>query len=142
MNCKICGSEIGTGYFPKTLEVLANKQMCFTCDYWDIRVNNQNSLRQVVIDGVVYQPESDRPYSKNTRLHGFFGRRFAWKWLDDGREPQIVTTNNMWFNGEPKHKHFKSLLKDNAVWATEEEKALAVSFTHVVCQEQTAGKEG
>lgn len=83
--------------------------MCFDCDYWQDRVENQNSKSQVVIDQVVFQIGP-----KGELFKGCSGKEFTIK----RSSGEIVVTNNLWVNGRIPN-HFKDLIADNATFVEE-----------------------
>lgn len=106
MKCVICGKEIEQSSYGNA--VLCSSE-CFHDHYWQERVNNKESKKQVIIGGNVYQIGDE---DSTSCFRGFGGSRFEIEFFD-GRK---VTTTNLWSNGEIPEK-FKEQLPDNARWA-------------------------
>lgn len=84
------------------------KGFCFTCDFWQEKVEMKDRAEVARIDGkhFIVGPEDAGPF------RGFGGAKFRIA-FDDGR--RLVTTN-LWFQGEIP-PNFREKLPDNARWA-------------------------
>lgn len=120
MKCCICGEEIKLNYGKKAKEKMTSRKMCFSCNYWQDRVDGIGNPKQIIINGLIYQNAGDKPGARQgvggVGFLGFGGRRFTWRMLETG---EIQTSNDLWFNGKPENRHFQELLKDNAEWIKE-----------------------
>lgn len=103
LKCKVCGKKIEKSRY--TNGVLCSAE-CFVTDYWNERVALRDTADSVRINGIQYF--IDKENSKSS-FRGFGGRKFIIEFFD-GR---VVTTTNLWHNGEIPDTH-KSLLPDNA----------------------------
>lgn len=114
-NCKECGKiETAVGKNSKQGPHLKGLQICSSCDFWIEKVNMNKTnpeLRQVIIEGTHYiaGAEVEKPGWGN----GYSGEEF--KILQNNR---IVTTNNLWCQGEIPER-FRDRLKDNAEFVRE-----------------------
>ena len=103
LECEICGKQIEKSQYYDN--VICSNQ-CFEALYWLERIKNKDSKKQVVIDSVVYQIESEHDISS---FRGYDGKKFVIEFFD-GRK---VFTSNLWHNGTLP-KAFRELLPDNA----------------------------
>lgn len=98
MNCKICGSTVdANNYISKCSKAMLKLQMCFRCNYWKERLEEDAKLpphKWCMIDGTHYVIELDDPSSY---FQGFGGAEFQIEFNDGHR----VITHNLWCQGEP-----------------------------------------
>lgn len=104
--CIRCGSLFSTNYVIK--KELVNRNMCFTCYFWEKYVGIKDSEKVVRVNGSHYVITHDDP---KAYFKGFGGAEFKIK-FHDGRE---VVTHNLWSQGEIP-EHFRNYLPDNAVF--------------------------
>jgi hypothetical protein len=110
MICKLCGAEENCRYTPETKKQLEERQLCFSCNFWQNIVNRGTQPNCVIIDGNHFWISKDEPQTPTNWL-GFGGRKFTIR-FNDGR---VVTTQNMWHEGSIP-QHFREQLPDNATW--------------------------
>ena len=111
MNCQICGKEIESSSYSGGIICSSN---CHHELFWleKIREYIEHPETFAIIDGNSYRIESENvPES----LKGFYGNKHTIKY-NDGR---IITTTNLWTNGEIPTK-YRIVLKDNAEFVMEE----------------------
>ena len=86
------------------------KGMCFTCAYWQRYIDLKDKQNEVIVGGVHYRCNTDKPIDNiNPQWNGFGGRRWHIRFFD-GRD---VITNNLWYQGQIPER-FRELLPDNA----------------------------
>ena len=108
--CKTCGSPIESNHYIDG-NVMEEHQMCFYCNFWR-EMLEEDSKRSphtaCMIDGTHYVigPED----SEETYFRGFGGRKFTIE-FNDGT---IVTTTNLWCQGEPEDDYWKEKFPNNA----------------------------
>jgi hypothetical protein len=113
VKCKICGKEDRLHYFPDVEKDLMDRQLCFTCGFWDDKIKLLNEPNTVIIDNVFYSIDREE-YKYPSEFRGFGGERFNIK-FNDGRE---ITTTNLWCCGTIP-KHFRNKLPNNAIFIKE-----------------------
>lgn len=110
MKCKICGEEFdSSNYLKDCKESMDSNQMCFTCNFWRERLEEDKTLpphTACMIDGTHYivGNENDKSY-----FRGFGGAEFNIQ-FDDG---VVIKTTNLWCQGEPKG-YWKEKFPNNA----------------------------
>ena len=108
--CGYCGhSPVNLDYTTETRQSMIRRGACFTCNFWLDRLDQYNSPRCVVINNNMYHIDN---WSSPGRMRGYGGRVFHIKRHDSD---QIVTTNNLWHNGDIPER-FHHLMPDNAVF--------------------------
>ena len=107
--CKRCGKREKNDWMPKCAERLGRDQHCFTCDFWQRKLDNIDKANVARIKGQHYTicKEIDAP--DDWKGHG--GREFRIR-FSDGRE--VITTNLMHQGEIP--ENWKDDLPDNAVF--------------------------
>jgi len=103
--CKLCGAlETPHRYVNSTN--LIEKQLCFSCNFWDEKIPLYNNKDRFVADGIMYYigPEDSKDY-----FRGFGGAHAVITFMDGS----VVHTTNLWCTGDVP-AHFKDVLKDNA----------------------------
>ena len=111
MKCKICDQEFDLDRFYRK-DTLAKKQMCFDCNFWQNRLEDDAKLPPhtvCMIDGHHYiiGPEDD----PETQFRGFGGYKFVIEFFDGVQ----VTTTNLWYQGEP-GEAWKEKFPNNALF--------------------------
>jgi hypothetical protein len=81
---------------------------CFTCNFWEEKVQYVNDPNSVRVDGTHYFIGAE---NEPAVFRGFGGRRFHVR-FNDGRE---VITTNLWCQGTIAEE-FRSKLPDNATF--------------------------
>lgn len=117
--CKLCGKVEQPYYMEEVRKRLVEQQICFTCDYWMIRVRRIQQ-RGNKAEVVIIQDEERGPICfcicpedpEEKVFRGFGGRRFRIRYKDG----TIVTTTNLWHNGVVP-ENFRHLLPVNAEFA-------------------------
>ena len=99
--CPCCNSE----YIKDLLETYFY-DCCGDCSFWleKLYLPQEYSKKQVIVNGTHYM-------LSNSSIKGFAGATFKIKFFD-GR---VIKTSNLWSQGKIP-RHFKSVLKDNAVF--------------------------
>lgn len=105
--CRLCGQMFQTDYMDEVKKVLLEKNICFTCDYWERMIARPDQDRCVRIEGRHYTIAEAESGPSMFKGHG--GRSFSIEFFD-GRS---VATNNLWHQGAIP-AHFKDKLPDNA----------------------------
>lgn len=107
VTCVECGKieDLSRWYGMKRAEV---KKLCFTCNFWDERLEHISDLNVAVVDGHWYAYGAE-----NESFKGFAGRKFVIR-FNSGR---VVTTTNLWHGGEIA-ENFRNRMPDNAVFET------------------------
>jgi hypothetical protein len=117
MNCKICGSPIDAeNYISDVREAMLKHQMCFSCNFWRNRLEEDATLPPhtwCMINGTHYIVGNE---DSKSYFRGFGGREFHIK-FNDGT---IVTTTNLWCQGEPEG-YWRKKFPDNAVFLNGEQ---------------------
>ena len=110
VKCRICGKEDELHYFPEVEKDLMERELCFTCGFWDDIIKTKDSPMSVRINGTQYHIGQEE-YSHPNEFRGYSGEKFCIK-FNDGK---IITTTNLWCNGTIP-EHFRDTLTDNAVF--------------------------
>jgi len=108
--CTHCGGLISTTYYKPYPELLAQRKLCFTCNFWYEIKELLKDRTRVVIEGVTYKIEPDNKTNDSFKGHG--GRMFKIKRFDSD---EIVITKNLWCNGHVPES-WKLEIQDNAVF--------------------------
>ena len=112
--CSECGKEEKATFGGTVGKLMVEKCLCFECAFWTEKIEIFSN-RHAIIDGKMFYIKDDKPKEYKGFL-GFGGRKFNIQ-FNDG---QIITTRNMWHNGEIPD-HFRDRLPDNAVFISEKE---------------------
>ena len=105
--CRMCGSLEDTTRWTNGPK-LEEKQLCFSCNFWDEIVPSYNKGEHFVDqNNGCYVIGNENP--KATYFRGFGGAKTTIT-FNDGR---IVKSTNLWFRGDVP-EHFKTLLPPNA----------------------------
>jgi hypothetical protein len=120
MKCIICGKEMERSSY---LNADLCSSVCYTKHYWLEKIQNKNSLRQVIVNNVMYYIGDE---NSNSTFRGFDGALWLIK-FNDGRK---IRTTNLWHNGEIP-EDYRSELPNNAsfVKATDFPKENIDSYT-------------
>ena len=104
--CTKCGEYISL----RTLiaDELKEMQVCSSCHFWIKTKKSLNNKKRVIIKGVSYWVEN--PTSAPNHCKGHSGHEFKIKRFDS---KEIITTDNLWHNGEVPEL-FKKEILDNA----------------------------
>jgi hypothetical protein len=107
INCRICNEKEEGEYMNPTMTEMVVNKLCFTCNFWNEKLQIAGEPHVARIDGKHYVvgPVSDSQWK------GSGGHKFTIK-FHDGR---VVITTNLWSQGEIP-EIFKERLKDNAVF--------------------------
>ncbi len=110
--CPCCGLE----YIKDLSQDTYFYDCCEDCSFWleKLYLPQEYSNRRVIVNGVHY-------LISESSIKGFGGAKFKIKFFD-GR---VIKTNNLWEQGKIP-AHFRSVLKDNAVFI--KTKAPAVTY--------------
>jgi hypothetical protein len=101
--CVVCGSPVATKYNDCAEQLIA-KNMCFSCNIWDIRATSVGP-EHMIYNHMWYTVRDDNPTSC-FRGHG--GRKFTFI-----RNGAMVVSKNVWYGGRIP-KHFRSKIPNNA----------------------------
>ncbi len=103
--CCSCGGIVITNY--TNGQVLRDKNLCFSCNFWDEKIEEQHKPNKFVINGAFYS-DGGRSNKPNHCL-GFGGAEFKIETFD-GR---IIETNNLWCASKIS-KYYIDKFPDNA----------------------------
>jgi len=106
MNCNECQNEVKGKYMGTYAKIMEDKGLCFSCAFWEEKVDRKDRPEVARIDGKHYVigREESIGFSR-----GFGGANFTIRFFD-GRE---VRTTNLWHQGKIP-THFRDRLPDNA----------------------------
>ena len=103
--CRECGEPEPFHFDERMERTLAERQLCFSCNFWTLLVGRTDS---VIVGGHHYVVKPDRPGVPDHCL-GHGGSRFVIRFFD-GRQ---VVTHNLWDQGQVP-PHFLDRIPDNA----------------------------
>jgi hypothetical protein len=106
MNCKECDSIVTLIYSKLTNEKMEEKQLCFSCNFWQEFVEYDRPEPRYIIEGEHYIVLPEEP---RTSLRGYGGKKFTIE-TDNG---SILFTTNLWHQGTVP-EHFRDRLPNNA----------------------------
>lgn len=109
VTCKECGKVDHLRWIGGTAKQMKERQLCFSCNYWQDRVERVGHPDQAIIDGVVYQV-GEKNVPGGPWMRGYGGQQFHIL-FNDGRD---VVTTNLWCNGKVPER-FRGRLPDNAI---------------------------
>ena len=118
VRCIICGKEFDTddrnSYFSTEKGVVCSDD-CFNEYFWRGKIDEykKDHSKLVVIDHRCYFIDNERSTSY---FRGFGGRKFVIKIKNTN---EVITTTNLWFNGDIPDK-YQSELIDNAEFVKDE----------------------
>lgn len=107
--CRTCGKHVHTSFVPETKARLIEKNICFTCLYWEDRCEMGKQKRSIVVGHVAYTAHKTNPGDPGS-CRGFGGSKFRFRRF--GSE-EIEECTNMWFQG-PIPERYWERLPDNA----------------------------
>lgn len=107
MICKECKQTISFAFVDSVKKQLKEKQLCFSCNFWDNLITEVPDNQRIVIEGHHYipLPEEDGP----TRFKGYGGRTF----IIHKENGETITTSNLWHQGKIP-EHYRNRLPNNA----------------------------
>lgn len=112
--CLCCGSPFATLNWCKPYpELLAERQLCFTCNHWiHTTIPKRDLPGTAIVGGTFYSFDHERPMATGREdFLGHAGHKFTIR-FNDGR---TVETNNLW-NGGKIPTRFLAQLPDNATF--------------------------
>lgn len=107
--CHICGKEEDTSHWCDGNQ-MQERQMCFTCNFWQNNLEADKTRKWAVINGEHYVLE---PHTDNG-FQGFDGRLFTIKFFDG----HIEQCDNLWFQGKIPEGYWRKQFPDNAEFIT------------------------
>ena len=117
--CCECGKKDLRQWAPDKARDLAEKQLCFDCDYWLTWIASGDEYcghRILRIDGVHFVAWAE---DSQSNMRGYGGREFQYRMLafpgDEDDDTFVFSTRNLWCQGEIPYR-FRDRLPDNARW--------------------------
>lgn len=109
MICKICGISFDEERYSKPYDNICSSK-CFDKQFWLEKIKNINDL--TIVDGKCYYIDNENSTSS---FRGYNSRHFLIKYIDGINKGKVVSTTNLWYNGEIP-KEFRDKLKNNAIF--------------------------
>lgn len=103
--CVSCGGVVSANY--SNGQDIINKNLCFHCNFWDEKIEDQKNPNVFIIDGTFYTDAGRSTRDKSCL--GFGGAEFRIETFD-GR---IIETNNLWCASKVS-RHYIDKFPDNA----------------------------
>jgi len=103
--CKLCGKIVSTKWQSDTKNRLIEKNICFSCDFWD---ELSKKTDRIIANHTCYVAKPRSTGDKSCL--GFGGAEWKIR-MNDGR---LIETNNLWHNGSIP-SHFWDIMPDNAI---------------------------